>query len=239
MNLAPIICLCLLNLLPLSEQMEEVKALYYRGAYEQVLQAAEGILETNPTLESETIIELRKHIAFSCVALGRTREAKQEFTAILEIDSTLTFDPQFISPKIIQVFEQARAELLEPLPIDTDTLPPITGHPTTSLSLRTAALRSIAFPGVGQLYAGKKAKGWIFLLGEGMSLGGLFISHILTQKAHQAYLDAQVPEEIEARYQTYNNWFQARTAFGVLSVGIWVSAPLDMLLFPPRWAKNR
>lgn len=200
------------------EPVEEVKTLYDQGSYEEAVQAAEGILEETPGLELEAVVGLRKLVAFSWVALGRREEAKEEFKAILEIDPALTLDPLLISPKIIQVFEEARGELL---------------------SLRTALSRSLIFPGMGQLYSGERRKGRIFILGEGLTLCGLLISHIFTEKAHKAYHDAQDPSEIETRYQSYNNWFRIRTGFGCLSVGIWVCAPLDILLFPPPWAAGR
>jgi hypothetical protein len=239
MNVVTLIYLLVFSLLV--EPASEVEALYYQGSYNKTIQAALRIIEENPTLEPETAIELRKYIAFSYVALGMIPQAKEEFRTILLLDSTLTLDPQLVSPKIIKVFEETRKEI-EPSGELPRSLASVGNEGTQSslapLSYRTAMLRSFAFPGWGQFYSGQETKGWMFALGEGLSLGGLIVSHIFTKKSHQAYLEATDPEDIQTKYKIYNNWYRTRNAFGGLAVGIWISAPLDMLLFPPSWARR-
>jgi hypothetical protein len=105
--------------------------------------------------------------------------------------------------------------------------------------LRKAVINSIVFPGMGQMYSGQKAKGWGFAGAQGLAICGLVISQVFFYKTHQDYLAARDSTEIAEKYRVYNNWFRTRNVFAGLTVGIWISAPLEMVLFPPRQAKDR
>ncbi len=235
------VLLWILSILSNVEPLREVETLYYRGSYTEALEKVEEYIKGDSSLDETTVIELRKYAAFSLVALGKTSDAGEEFRIILSMDSSVVLDPELVSPKIIEVFDVVKKEFDQTWHIDTQTPVNAVNSLATSgsLSLRTAALSSFAFPGLGQMYLGEKTKGWLFITGEGLSLGGLIISQVFMDKAHEYYLAARDTSEMDPRYKVYNNWFRARNAFGGLALGIWISAPLDVLFFPPSWAKNR
>ncbi|MBN2380983.1 hypothetical protein JXM67_14390 [candidate division WOR-3 bacterium] len=228
--------------LALAEPVTQVEELYYQGRYEEVIRVAGEIIDSDSLLEPGEEIGLRKFIAFSYVVLNKKDHAKAEFKTILSYDATTRLDPKLVSPKIIEVFEEARQEFER-----SSTAPTINGlQPVNNilpideeLSLRGAMVRSFAYPGWGQHYAKERTKGWIFITAEGLSLCGLVVSQIFTQYAHQDYLDATEPLQIEERYRIYNNWYRVRNAFGGLAVGIWICAPFELAVFPPSWAADR
>ncbi len=221
--------------------LAEVETLYYRGSYEEVLTKVEEFIKGDTTLDEVIVIELCKYAAFSYVALGKISDAREEFRSILRKDSTVALDPELVSPKIIEVFDDVKNELKSIRQPDTMMSLSIINSDLMpgSLSLRTAVLRSFAFPGVGQAYLGEKTKGWLYIAGEGLSLGGLILTQVFMVKAHEYYLEARDSVDFDARYKIYNNWYHARNAFGGLALGIWISAPLEILFFPPSWAKKR
>jgi hypothetical protein len=219
--------------------LEEVKTLYYSGAYKETIRKARETIEGTPDIEPDAVLELRKYVAFSLVALEEEEEAEQEFLTILRGDSTVSLDPQLVSPKIVAVFNRARERFAKSAQVPDNLGDTAVLNPVSPLKLRTAVFRSMAFPGMGQIYSGQRAKGWSLIVAEGVALSGLVISHFFCYKAHQAYLDARDPALIGEKYEIYNNWYVARNAFGGLSIGIWVSAPLEILIFPPRWGKDR
>ena len=227
-------------LLSATDPVKEVETLYNQGSYELVIQKSREITTRDTSLDRSNLIELHKLTAFSYVALDNNYEAMKEFKAVLTIDPGLTLDPYLVSPKILDVFDEARKELSREQHM-SDTLKTIDTQQLVlpDLKLRTAALSSIAFPGAGQLYSGARTKGWVFVTVEGASLAGLILTQLFTVKAHKEYQNATQPDQIETRYKIYNRWFQSRNIFAGLSVGIWISAPLDILLFPPQWAKGR
>lgn len=234
MKLIMMTTLLLASIMP--DEVGEIEQLYYSGSYQEVIQKAQQYMTETPEIAAEAEIELRSFVAYSYVALAERQQAIEEFKAILELDRDLALDPRLVSPKIIEVFNEARAEFILAHPPD---IIGISASLTSPLSLRIATLRSFAFPGLGQVYAGNPTKGWGFVAGEGAALAGLIVTHFFTEKAHQSYLEASDPAEIESRYRVYNAWYMTRSGFAGIALGIWIYAPLDILLFPPEWAKGR
>jgi len=229
----------LIGLLLLTQSVQNAETLYYQGKYVEAVEVARETLSYG-NLDLTTEIGLLKIVAFSHVALGEITDAKNEFTAILKLDSTVILDPALVSPKIVEVFNEVKEEFDADQPVNNGTLTTIVDTALISpLSLRKAALLSIGFPGAGQLYAGESLKGWCYITIEGLALSGLAVSEVLYLNARKAYRTATDPDEISQLYKPYNNWFRVRNAFAGITVGIWISAPVEILLFPPEWGRNR
>ncbi|NLI97816.1 hypothetical protein GX441_04045 [bacterium] len=226
-----------------NETLKELEELYYEGSYERVIEITESLIASDSSIEKDMLLELHKYNGFSFVALEKRDSAKKEFKAILELEPRFLLDPQMVSPKIIEIFEEVRSEMPKIASIPKDSLevefPADTSDKRTILDYRKALLFSTAFPGVGQAYSGQRLKGWGFIAGEGLCIAGFIVSQVYTDKTHDEYLKATEPADIEAKYRVYNNWYKARNALGGLSIGIWFSAPLELVLFPPKWAKKR
>lgn len=233
--------LWLTSLFANSGPLDEVETLYYQGFYEETINKIEELIRFDSTLDGETVIELRKYAAFSFVALGKISDARDEFLSILSKDPTVVLDPELVSPKITEVFDDVKREFMRTRQSETMTKvnEAANDYRVNTSDFRTAALLSFAFPGAGQAYMGEKTKSWLFFAGEGLSLGGLIVSQIFMSKAHEDYLEARDLVQIESCYKVYNNWYCARNTFGGLALGIWISAPLEMLIFPPSGQRSR
>jgi hypothetical protein len=227
--------------------LKELDELYYHGDYENVIKKADSLLLKDANMDKGFSIKLHEYVGFSYVALDRNDEARVEFLSMLELDSTLTLDPLKVSPKIVQVFEETRSLFPRPFVLSAGdsssalrlNVPKDTSRTGSLLSFRKALLYSTLFPGAGQVYSANKPLGWSFMIAEGLSVAGLLASQICMSKARDAYVEATEPGDIEAKYALYNDLYCTRNALVGLSIGIWVTAPLELVLFPPDWAKNR
>lgn len=118
------------------------------------------------------------------------------------------------------------------------------------LSRKTAikgALRSAIVPGWGQFYAGRSAKGTVFLAGTAAAAGGLLWTHEIYQDdldelrdLRQEYQNARTVEEIErlrplveAKRHDADRSFDRRQLMLFITGGIYAASLLDaLLLFP-------
>lgn len=81
---------------------------YFRGEY---LEAAMDI-QTAVSLglgKKEEISKALRFLAYTYVALNEREKAKDSFRKALEVDQALDLDPVYVSPKIIEVFREAKA----------------------------------------------------------------------------------------------------------------------------------
>jgi len=105
MSLGAILCASLLLGAAQQVALQQAIDLYWNGEYERTLQLLGSELDANE------VVEGHKYRAFSLVALERNDEAMAEFGALLEADPGHTLDAALVSPKIVEVFEQARTKL--------------------------------------------------------------------------------------------------------------------------------
>jgi TonB family protein len=90
-----------------SQPLVEALRLYWNGEYAATLEqlAPEAIT----TFELGEQVEAHKYRASSLIALGRTDDARAEFTELLAIDPGHALDPAVAPPKVIEQFEQSRS----------------------------------------------------------------------------------------------------------------------------------
>ena len=110
-----------------------------------------------------------------------------------------------------------------------------------------ALLRSLLIPGWGQIYAGSKGKGTLYILGEGAALVGYFITHRIYsdraddwETARDAYLDERFEENLDARYRELahrqeraQDAYDTRQVFAYGALGLAALNVLDILFFTP------
>jgi protein TonB len=84
------------------DDLQRAKDLYAAAAYEEAL----AILTAVP--EAERVPQVRQYQAFCLIALGHTAEAQQAIEALLTAHPTYQPDPGETSPRVLEVFTEAR-----------------------------------------------------------------------------------------------------------------------------------
>ena len=89
-----------------AESLQAVKALYAAAAYEDALAAL-----NTPGVEGRAT-ELQQYRVFCLLALGRQNEAENAMEVLIAADPLYVFDPMETSPRVQDVFNQRRQQLL-------------------------------------------------------------------------------------------------------------------------------
>jgi len=178
--------------------------LYTDGNYKDVIAYSDSMLKQD-SLSSKEEVYLRTYRAYAFVALTKRKKAKNEFVAILNMDSTYTLNPDIVSPKIINVFNEVKNEWLKSkIPVNfpeknAEKPPPM---PPSSFATYT-------FPGTYQNYIGNRKKGkilrWGFLIGlgaAGITQGGYYYTRYM-------YLQQRNQSDIDKWYSWYNFFYKA------------------------------
>jgi hypothetical protein len=200
-----VLLLCMLTGLAAAQSsvdanIHQVDSLYSAGFYSQAELEARRMLE-NDLLSDSLRIAAEQWVAFSLVAQGKTAMAKEHFLVILRLEPSHELDPVLTSPKILAVFNDARATYLATRVQASDSSLTTESRPAEGITFRT-----IVFPGWEQWYHGRTPVGPI-LVGAGVAtLGSAITMAFLRKSAHEDYLAATNPDEIQSKYDTYNGY---------------------------------
>ena len=207
----------------------KVESLYNQGQYQKVIEVSDSALRTSQNLPDSVLVKLYTYQAFSYVALDKKEQAINTFHYLLIINPQLDLDPKFVSPKIIEVFEESRRLKGDTIKLKQSEYVPIEDiiKNQSNQTIRNRRMRSLLYPGLGQLYQNKKVKGYLFLTGETISLVGLVTSYFLTKSAHQKYLNNRDVNQMDKLYNNYTLWYKVRVGFTISSVGIWLLNYID------------
>ncbi len=208
--------------------INQAAKLFDAGDYEEAELAALRALTDEDQLLDVDRARLHRLLGFIYVVLEEKEKAKQQFINWLEIDPFARLDPLYISPKIISVFEEAKAEF---------QVRQEQGKPPdyTQLNRQLHALkRSVLFPGLGQIYQDQQVKGFTLLAAEIVCLGGFAYFQVNYDRARDDYLQETDPEKMQDRYDDYNFFYRGRTASMLLAVGVYLYSLADVLYFPPK-----
>jgi len=213
---------------PEGDPLKTVAADYAQGRYLQAAEGAAAALADSAAGDQETRSYLLTYRAFALVALGRDGEAEDEFIKLLAIQPKLELNPEFVSPKIIEVFKRARSRTHDQAQPGLTEPPPLFTKPKPSKA--QALWRSMLWPGWGQRHRGSRLKASIL---QGASLGALGAWGALelgTRRARQDYLDGTDPDRIQSAYGTYNGWYRARNLAINCVVAVWLYNLVDVMM---------
>lgn len=140
-----------------------------------------GLLEPIQLEAKENVIVARQYLGACYHLLGRTSEARTQFSMLLTLDPTHRLDPAVFSPALVKLFERVRAEtglnLRDPAPPPPSPPPPpppvAIGPPPPPPTVTTvpapephSAAWSLVPFGVGQYKNRHPIKGTAFLVAE-------------------------------------------------------------------------
>ena len=199
--------------------------LYNDGNYKDAIVYSDSILNQD-SLNSKEEVYLRTYRAYSFVALMETGKAKNEFVTILNMDSTYTLNPDIVSPKIINVFNEVKNEWLK------SKIPNRISGKNTKISppLPPSSFAKYTLPGIYQAYIGNKKKGNVLKWGFIGSLGSLIITESGYLYTHYMYEKQTEQPEIDKWYSWYNFFYKARGYSFELTLSIYLFNVIDVSL---------
>ena len=227
------LAICIVAALAGAEDDVGIRAeeLYARGEYLQVIDLLEPAL-SDSSLETPVRIRFLRLLGSSYVAVGNVESAKSRFKAMLSLDPEIELDPLSTSPKIVSVFQEAKAEFeADNTPVAPDTLAPDLAPFEHRAGVWVGpALKSLVLPGLGQLANGDHAKGIIFMSAEALSLAGLVVSQMWYEDARREYGENTDPDRMAALYNEYNRWYMMRNGFIATSAGICLLSSVEAII---------
>ncbi len=213
-----------------SQLLKELHAAYDRLDYAEAETKANEALQAYQQLSVEQLAEVHTTLGLIYFTQNRTLEARRHFESALSLRPELDLDPNFVSPKILQFFEQVKTEWTARRSTPADQAPAEARYIILTDPRPAATLRSMVFPGWGQLYKGQRRKGWVLAGLWGASLVGSVATTVARNRAQDRYQAETDPDRIEARYDTFNRWHKVRNGFLSVSAAIWVYGFVDALV---------
>jgi hypothetical protein len=204
------------------EHINRAIILYDAGNFSEAIHVLEMVVQ-DTTLALEDEISARTYLAFSYVACDRRAESKEQFVTILRKQKGFSLNPEFVSPKIIEVFREAEKMVQEP---ETNRIITIKRVPGTTECL----VKSSLFPGWGQHSRGEQKKGKFLMGAFSVSLAALTLSHLAYLSAENSYMNAETRSDIAHQYSRYNFAYKTRSLMVQTSLLIWLYGITDIFL---------
>jgi len=218
---------------PLQTEFDTVSKLFKSFKYSQVISTADSLLNADPKLDEEKILELLRMKAVSHYSLGQQGLAWNSFEQLLKINRQYKLDTRQNSPKIVKFFNTVRERFTEEnknitgkeensAVIDTVYLIP-SGQPAGGAFLRSAVL-----PGWGHLYLGQKKKGLYFSIASAAVLSSAIYYIFDTSRKEEDYLNEKVKAKINKRYKDFDQSYQIRNVLLGAYTIFWLYAQYDL-----------
>lgn len=213
--------------------IDNIKEAYAQFRFTEVITLATQALTSDPSPSGEERVQIYTYLAYTYIALGENDKGKESFEKALAVDSSLTLDPTFVSPKIIAIFNEVKTayDTREEEAAQEPVL-----FPTPPLGAQKrfgGAWRSLLLPGWGQLYKGHKKKAIAIFAVQTVNVGTTVYAHFKMKQAHDDYQQARDPETIESSYDRYNSYYKTRNYFFILTAAVWIYAHIDAAVSQP------
>jgi hypothetical protein len=214
---------------PADSLFEMAQTRYDDGDFDGAELAALRGLRLAADLDELGKLKFHLLLGFVYVARDQRANALQEFNHVLVVNPAYDLDPVQTSPKIMEIFRQARSDYL----LKVASEPAVYRMPQSDVRL-AASWRSLALPGWGQFYKKQDTKGSAFAAAQVLSLAALIFMQTETNRRHDEYLGKKVygDPNIENAYNEYRHAYQVRNVVGYVTLGIYFVNYLDALYFP-------
>ena len=209
-----------------ADPIADVVNLYDQGQLQEAELLALRTLQSADSLAPVERGVLHRILGFAYVAMGENEKAKNQFIAWLDLDPLAELDSVYISPKIITVFREAKADYQQRIKDLRKAEIPITDY------RRDAAIRSLIFPGLGQIHAGYKIKGIAMVSSEALLLGAAIYCQFQYSAVRDDYLAERDPARMQDLYDDSNAYYRARNAAIGLAAGVYLYSLFDALNLP-------
>lgn len=209
--------------------LHEIKSAYEQLNYAEAEIKGRSALESYSKFSPGQLSEIHQILGLIYYSQNKIDSALEQFESALSINPKLKLDPVFVSPKILAFFKQVKRDVSNKKSKRSDSQ-----HEVRYIMLDdvrpAAAVRSMVWPGWGHLYKGEKTKGRILALAWGLSIAGTLGSHLARQNAQDKYLSETNPQNVQSRFDSFNNLHKVRNSLVILSTGIWLYSYWDALI---------
>lgn len=169
----------------------------------------------------------------------KTNEATVQFEQALSLDQTTTLDSIYASPRTIQFFETLKSKFIAENKFDLSEKSVSYRYLIQPDPRPNATFRSMVLPGWGQIYKNDTRKGYLLITSSALTMITVGLFHVLQNNAHSDYLNATAPDDIQQKYDRYNQRYKIRNNAALLGGGVWIYAFFDALLVPPKTSKTK
>ena len=210
--------------------LKEIELFYGNGQYLSAELEARRMSEET-TLNDSVKVQIEKWIAFSLIAQGKSSLAKDRFIALLTIDGTFELDPILTSPKILYVFNDARAKyqsIKKNITADSARV----AAQQQQLSRSSISYRTIIFPGWEQFYQGREESGYIFFGAGAVTFVSGIACEFLRSGAREEYQNAKTPADILSKYDRYNVYRKAEIYSFFAFTIVYLASEVDVFTQP-------
>ena len=225
------VCLAALPLLAQSpdDAFAEMRLAFQQLNYIAARTAGEKALQDWQKLAPAHLIEVYQVMGIIAYTEGNFFEAKTHFEAALSLQPDLRLDSMYVSPKIQQFLREVQ-----------ENLSGNNGHAAAAVryviapdARPQAALRSLLFPGLGQLQKHQPRKARFMMIAAGAGLAATGVLHFRREAARESYLSATTIAKAISTYKRYNLFNRARNGAALVTAGIWTYSFFDALLASP------
>jgi hypothetical protein len=212
-----------------------VKSEFDSFQYENMIKSS-SLLLAKGILSDSLAIDVHMMRAVAFYSMGNDISTRNNFESILKIRRNFNPDPAQISPKLISLFGEVKADYLKRNPLsitESDT----TKQVITPVKLFGQAkmkglfLENLVLPGIAQLQLGKNPKGILLTAVSAINLGAMIYYSIDTKNKEDEYLKQTEKQLILEKYSEYNDSYKIRNALIVSYALIWVYSQVDLLFF--------
>lgn len=217
----------------------DIRAQYESFEYRKVIAMADSALREPNNFAVPSAIDILLLKAQSHYALDEIVAARNCFVQIVKLDEEFKPDTAAISPKIIDLFYQVKAELsVQPITIVRKPPKVVEALPLSDNSkeieqwdkYKTALIKSVIFPGWGHLSLFNDTKAWVITSTSAAMVSTLVYSIFWTNNRENKYLNASTPAAIQDNYRSYNAAYKVRNSLLVGFAALWLYTQYDILM---------
>lgn len=213
------------NTTQIDSALQSIESLYNNARYSDAELESRRLLEES-SLSDSAKVQVEKWIAFSLIAQGKMSTARERFVHLLSLNPDFELDPVLTSPKILSVFNDAKAKFfsMKRLQADTTAL-------DSKIKRQGITYRTLIFPGWEQLYHGRTTRGSLFLGAGIATLGAGLTFEFLRADARKQYLNATQPSDIASKYDSYNFYRKAEIYSFIGFALVYLASEVDVLTY--------
>lgn len=213
-----------------SSLLESMLKAYQQLNYDRAEMYAGEILAAYDAYPLDVLTQVHTTLGIIKYTQNSQQEAREQFETALSLTPELSLDPALVSPKILSFFDTLKADLTTSSGAGGDTVN--VRYIVLQDPRPAAAMRSIVVPGWGHFYKGESKKGILLTGLWAATAGGTLAAHLGRQQARDRYRAARDPDDIAARYKTYNSRNKLRNGLALAAAGVWVFSYFDVLVKP-------